>query len=326
MTRASWVVSRVRRAALAIGLVHASASVSYAQTQAPQATLAGIFARLRAGAQIVNFATVSPAVDQRLNNLQSYFTSVNAMGLTLDELTDLYTHRRADLPTVARWDRRSPSLVPGVVDSLVALNIVAHGQLLAALQGRMSRDSLNVLYKPVDDFGTEVLVKAKAANQEKLRRFSIKYGPDSPHLNLAEVGLNYLGQLFIPGLLPSEDGWPTPFELVATYRTTDLTAAQSAAGHLTGHVVTSAQLGVRMYGFSETCGKGGRFADLLNPCQSSAGAFVLGREDSPFAKVWGSGARGGVYLARGKYHLGYVVGAEKRVVFGVDQQLVPYLF
>ena len=304
----------------------ALASTASAHAQAPAATLADIFARLKAGEAITGFESASPVVARRLSGLEAYFTSMNAMGLTLDELTDMYTHRRADLATVARWDRQAPALAPGLVDSLVALNTVAHGQLLTALQGRMSRDSLDVLYKPIDDFGTLVLVKARAANQEKLRRFYVKYGPQSPHLNLAEVGLNYLGQLFIPGLLPSEDGWPTPYELVATYRTTDLTAAQSNAGHLTGRVVTTAQLGVRMYGFSESCGKGGRFADLMNPCQSSAGAFLMGPRDAPLARVWGSGLRGGVYVARGKYHVGYVAGAEKRVVFGVDQQIVPYVF
>jgi hypothetical protein len=297
-----------------------------ARAQGTTATLADIFARLKEGETIVGLATSSPALARRLSGFESYFTSVKAMDLTLDELTDAYTHRRADLPTIARWDRDAPFLAPGLVDSLVALNIVAHGQLLAALQGRLSRDSLNVLYKPIDDFGTQVLVKAKAANQEKLRRFYVKYGPGSPQLNLAEVGLNYLGQLFIPGLLPSEDGWPTPYELVATYRTTDLTAAQSDAGHLTGRVVTTAQLGVRMYGFAEDCGKGGRFVQLVNPCQSSVGAFLMGPRDAPLARVWGSGLRGGVYVSRGKYHLGYVGGAEKRVVIGVDQQMLPYVF
>jgi hypothetical protein len=318
MTRA------LRRICVTVTLSLACAASAYAQ--APVTTLADIFARLKAGEAITGFETTSPRVAQRLAVLDAYFTSANAMGLTIDELTDIYTHRRADLATVARWDRNAPALTPGLVDSLVALNTVAHGQLLTALQARLSRDSLDTLYKPIDDFGTLVLVKARAANQEKLRRFYVKYGPQSPHLNLAEVGLNYLGQLFIPGLLPSEDGWPTPYELVATYRTTDLTAAQSDAGHFTGRVVTTAQLGVRMYGFSPNCGKGGRFAELMNPCQSSAGAFLVGPRDAPLARVWGSGVRGGVYLARGKYHLGYVVGADKRVVIGVDQQLVPYVF
>jgi len=296
------------------------------QAQTPAATLGDIFARLKEGEAIVGFAVSTPTVARRLSGLEVYFKSAKTMGLTLDELTDVYTHRRADLPTIARWDRDAPFLAPGLVDSLVALNVVAHGQLLTALQGRLSRDSLNVLYKPIDDFGTQVLTKAQAANQEKLRRFYVKYGPESPQLNLAEVGLNYLGQLFIPGLLPSADGWPTPYELVATYRTTDLTAAQSDAGRLTGRVVTTAQLGVRMYGFSEDCGQGGRFVQLVNPCQSSLGAFLMGPRDAPLARVWGSGVRGGVYVSRGKYHVGYVLGAEKRVVFGVDQQMVPYVF
>ena len=302
-------------------------SASALRAQAPaMPTLADIFAHLRAGEEMVGFASASPLLDRRIAALESYFKHVNAIDWTLDELTDAYTHRRVDLPIVARWNRRAPFLDPGLVDSLVVLNTIAHGQLMSALQARLSRNTLDSLYKPIDDFGTLVLMKAKAANQEKLRRFYIKYGPGSPQLNLAEVGLNYLGQLFIPGLLPSADGWPTPYELVGTYRTTDLTAAQSDAGHLTGRVVTTAQLGVRMYGFGEDCGTGGRFAELLNPCQSSLGAFLMGARDAPLARVWGRGVRGGLYLSRGKYHVGYVVGGEKRVVFGVDQQVIPYIF
>jgi hypothetical protein len=281
---------------------------------------------LKAGESIVAFSTTTPVVAKRLDGLELYFRNAGAMDLTLDELTDVYTRRRADLSTVARWNRHVPQFEPGFVDSLVALNTVAHGALQRALMEKLSRESLDSLYKPIDDFGTQVLVKARAANQEKLRRFYIKYGPESPRLNLAEVGINYLGQLFIPGLLPSEDGMPSPYELVATYRTTDLTAAQSDAGHVTGRVVASAQVGLRMYGFSETCGKGGRFVDLLDPCHSSAGAFLMGPRDAPLQRLWGSGQRAGVYLARGKYHLGYVFGAEKRLVIGVDQQLVPYVF
>ena len=325
MTRASRWQRAVRR--MCLGAALGLSSAQGAQAQVPAApTLADIFARLRAGEELVGFAAASPLLDRRIAALESYFRRANAIDWTLDQLTDVYTHRRADLPTVARWDRHAPYLDPGLVDSLVVLNTIAHGQLLAALQARLSRPSLDSLYKPIDDFGTMVLVKAKAANQEKLRRFYVKYGPGSPQLNLAEVGLNYLGQLFIPGLLPSVDGWPTPYELVATYRTTDLTAAQSDARHLTGRVVTTAQLGVRMYGFGENCGMGGRFAQLTNPCQSSVGAFLMGAQDAPLKRVWGSGVRGGFYLARGKYHLGYVVGGEKRVVFGVDQQVIPYIF
>ena len=318
MTRA------LRHTCALVALVLAGASSAHAQ--ASEATLGDIIHRLRVGESFVDFKTTTPVVAKRLDGLDLYFRNAGAMGLTLDQLTDAYTHRRADVATVARWYRHVPQFEPAFVDSLVALNTVAHGALQRALMEKLSKESLDSLYKPIDAFGAQVLVKARAANQEKLRRFYIKYGPDSPRLNLAEVGINYLGQLFIPGMLPSADGLPSPFELVATYRTTDLTAAKTDAGDLTGRVVTTGQIGLRMYGFSETCGKGGRFVDLIDPCQSSAGAFLMGPRDAPLSKLFGSGQRAGVYLARGKYHLGYVFGAEKRLVFGVDQQLVPYVF
>ena len=231
MTRA------LRHACMGVALAFVAASSARAQKS--EATLGDIIHRLRVGESFVNFATTTPVVAKRLDGLDLYFRNAGAMGMTLDQLTDAYTHRRADVSTVARWYRHVPQFETAFVDSLVALNTVAHGSLQAALMATLSRPAMDSLYKPIDDFGTQVLVKARAANQEKLRRFYIKYGPDSPRLNLAEVGINYLGQLFIPGMLPSEDGLPSPFELVATYRTTDLTAAKDDSGDLTGRVVTT---------------------------------------------------------------------------------------
>ncbi|MEP6619639.1 MAG: hypothetical protein ABJE47_09995 [bacterium] len=291
-------------------------------------SLGGIVQRLQSAELAVGFATTNPAVDKRLAGLGQYFADVHASDLTLDDIADIITRRSLDLGTIARWDRRAVDAYTTrpFRDSITSLTTVAHGTLEAALQAKLSKRELDSLYKPIDSLGTLVLVLAKANNQDKLRRFEIKYGAASPQLNVAEVGLNYLAQLALPGFLPSSDGYPTPYEIVASYRTTDLTAAQSTAGHLTARVVSTAQLGLRIYDFKEGCGKGSRFADLLNPCQSSLGAFFLPADDAALRRVFGKGSRSGFFLARGKYHVGYVFGDQQRFVFGMDQQIVPYMF
>ena len=252
------------------------------------------------------------------------------MGLSLEEIGKLYAPGPRDIGVVARWNRRNvaPVAIPGFADSLTALDRVVHSELEPALQSRISEDSLNSLFKPVDALGTIVLTNARNANQEKLRRLSQKYGPGSPQLNVVEVGLNYLFQLKVPGFAPSTDGWTSPYEIVATYRTTDLTGSKSGTDStFRGHAVTTGQIGVRKYNFAPDCGTGHRLSELINPCQSSLGAFLMGPRDSPLLSPLSLATRGGVYLSRGKYHFaGVVFGPGKRFVFGVDQQILPYIF
>ena len=299
-------------------------SVAFAQTY----TLGGVVQRLQSAETLVNFAATNPVVDKRLAALSTYFVTAHATGLSLADLADIVTRRSVSIGTVARWDRElvNSYTTRPFRDSVNSLATVAHGSLEALLQAKLNKHELDSLYKPIDSLGTLILLLAKDNNQEKLRRYEIKYGPASPQLNVAEVGLNYVAQLVVPGFLPTQDGYPTPYEIVATYRTTDLTAAQSSASHLTARVVSTAQLGLRIYGFTENCGKGSRFADLLNPCHSSLGAFFAAPSDGALSQPWRTASRSGFYLARGRYHVGYVFGAQQRLVFGTDQQILPYVF
>lgn len=292
---------------------------------APSYALEDVIGAMRAGAAIVRLDAAAPEVALRLDRLESYFGGAHALGLSLDDLTTIYTRRSATVRTVARWN--SARVAPAFADSLASLNKIAFGQLEQLLRTALTADSLGRLYAPIDEFRRRVQLAALASNQERLRRFAQKYGPSSPQLNLAEVALNYAAQLTVPGFLPDDAGAPSPYEIVATYRTTDLTAARGSESKLTARVVSTAQLGVRKYSFKEGCGIGSRFADLLSPCQSSLGVFMMGPDDAPLRRVWGSGNRAGLYAARGKYHLGFVaLGGGRRVVVGVDQQLVPFTF
>jgi hypothetical protein len=91
-------------------------------------------------------------------------------------------------------------------------------------------------------------------------------------------------------------------------------------------IVTSGQLGLRVYRFTPGCGEGNQLEKLLKPCHFSFGAFLMGPQDTPLGKLWRGSARKGLYLAASNYHVGYVFGQQQRLVFGVDTQVLPYVF
>jgi hypothetical protein len=183
-----------------------------------------------------------------------------------------------------------------------------------------------VLYLPVDQFLQIVLQHGIARHGETLRRFAVKYGPTSPHLNLLEAGLNYAGLLLLPGVFLGSNGGPSPWEMVAAYRTTDLTVSSTPTEASRLRVVTSAQLGMRWYSFASGCGEGSQMHQPLHPCYAAAGAFVMGPADTPLAQLWKDGQHGGAYGPWGNYHLGFVLGRERRMVGGLDTQVLPYIF
>lgn len=313
----------MRRAVRAASvMLYLCATPLIAQEPAPF-TLRDVFVNLRAAADRVNFASSNAASDAHMRALESYFDRVRLLDASLGQVIDVYVGRAMDLPTIAGWNRDRWSV--GIVDSITTVRLIANGELYPMLRDKLPKSARDSLWPPLDTLQDKLTAVQLAANKDNLRRFFIKYGPDAPRLNAAEVLLNYVAQLWIPGFLPSVNGRPTPNELVATYRTTDLTATRGTSGPFQARVVTSAQLGLRRYNFGVDCGTG-RFADLLRPCQQSAGGFLVGRGDTPLNNPWQLRHRGGVYWARGKYHVGAIFGSDRQFVFGVDQQLLPYIF
>jgi len=331
------LVANAAPSAVALLATVAAAPLAAAQQPAAQQTgytFGDLFASVRSGVAVSGLEATRPASAKHLVDLERYFTGAETMGLSLEQLGKLYSPGPRDIAIVSRWNRRQVGGValPGFTDSLTTLNRLIHSELEPALQAKLAGDSLDRLFKPVDELGTIILRNARDANQEKLRRLSAKYGPGSPQLNVVEVALNYIAQLKSPVFSPSPDGWTSPYEIVATYRSTDLTGSKAASKTGTdttfrAHVVTTAQLGVRKYNFAPNCGTGHRLSELINPCQSSFGAFLMGPTDSPLLSPLALSTRGGVYHTRGKYHFaGVVFGPGKRFVFGLDQQVLPYIF
>ncbi len=328
---------------LAVGAIFSAALTGQAagQTTGPPTPAAGLSAEcrtrrtigafidtLRAGAKQANLAQAVPAVSATLDSLALCFAGGGTRSLTLDQAAALFSPmKHAGTAMVARWHRSSCSEATPVTlhSALNGLLIIANG----ALHDKLQPSTQQWVDTFVADMQQIVLTKARDANQTILAHEAAKYGPSSPQLNLAEVGLNYAVQ-FIPlvkyWFLPNQTTGPTPNELVASYRTTDLTVAQSASAHLTGRVVSSGELGLRRYSFSPTCGQGPAFVGLFHPCTWSTGLFMMSPRDAPLRQVWGKDARAGIYLSLSNYHLGCTIGAERRCAFGLATHVLPYIF
>jgi hypothetical protein len=319
----------VRRLA-AVGLVCAAACVCGAQPTAPPlaspATLGDVLASARRAAVITDFRQRAPAASATLDSVVAVLELLHANGLTVAQLADSIQASPPRLATVARWGGTGERIGARyrLVSALFALegivNTPVTDELIRQQVPKVTRDSL---LAPVDALGAATLAASMQKNAEKLRRFEIKYGPDSPRLNGAEVLLNYVAQ-FVP-LFQSGDAGPSPLEIVASYSTADATLTQKD-GKWKGSAVSDARLGVRRYQFQSGWGTGGTMARFLKPATIAAGVFVMGPRDGPLVAPWESGNRVGGFLSWGGLHLGAVGGSQGRVVIGSGKQFIPYLF
>jgi len=283
---------------------------------------------LRAAAGRANFANQLPVVNASLDSLAECFSRGGTRSLSLEDAAGVFKPTGAtDALTIARWYRSPCSRATPVTlgSALSSLLIIANG----SLHGLMESPTQAWVDSFVADMNRIVLTNARNANQAMLTREAAKYGPGSAQLNVAEVGLNYIVQL-IPGVrrwfLPNPAIGPTPNELVAAYRTTDLTAAQAATGHVTGRIVSAGEVGLRRYTFSPSCGQGPAFVRLFHPCSWSTGLYVMAPRDVPLSRVWGRDARAGMFVSLSGYHLGCTLGVERRCAVGLATQVLPYLF
>lgn len=315
---------RLAAAAAAAALLCAG-SVSAAQQSTH--TLGDILSALQRGAEQVDFRTVEPAASQKLDSLTTLFRQADAGSVPVETLAELIVRKRASVGDVARWDPRATELLtqPWFRSAVVMLLRIANGSLQPELTRRLQPPAVNEILALTDKLGRLVRQLASIQSEEKLRRFEIKYGPDSPRLNLAEVGLNYLAQ-WVPVLGPSADGWPSRYELVTAYRTMELTATKAANGDLSARLVSAGQVGLRWYHWKQGWGTGGRIARLTRPQHASFGAFAMGPRDAPLERPWGKGRRTGVFIGWGDVHAAYLFGDGRRVVLGSGKQLIPYVF
>jgi len=219
---------------------------------APTYTLGDVLTMLRRAADTLDLARVSPAQDRALDSVSTMFRAAGADSLTIDALADIVTRRRASFAVVARWNPQPHQAwaEPWFFDALVRLRRIANaagtgiGPRLVTAYGSSVADHF---IAPMDELETKILVRAQAKNAEKLRRYEIKYGPESARLNIGEVVVNYL--LERPSwspFAPNDEG-PSPFEFVASYSTTELTGSREPNEKFLAHLVSGAHGGLRVY-------------------------------------------------------------------------------
>jgi hypothetical protein len=329
--RGIWIIGRggIRRVAVALAIGIATASPS--RSQARPYTLDDVLTSLRRGADTLDLARVNPVQNQALDSVTIMLRTAGAAALTIDDLAAIVTKTHASLSDVARWNPQPHAAwaEPWFYDALVRLRRIANaagtgiGPRLVTAFGAQVADHF---IAPMDELETKILQSAQAKNAEKLRRYEIKYGPQSARLNIAEVLINYvLARPSWSPLAPDENG-PSPIELVAMYSTSDLTGSRSADDKFRPHVVGGAYAGVRYYRFGAPDENVGRIKAFLRPQHLGIGAFFMGSTDRALISPFENGHRTGGFLEWGIARAGVAVGDEWRVVIGVGKQILPYLF
>jgi hypothetical protein len=153
---------------------------------------------------------------------------------------------------------------------------------------------------------------------EILRRLERKYGPGSARLNGAEVLLSYALQGTSAFGIDSTTRYPGPFEPVLAYSVAYLTRSEESM-----RVVSVAELGLRRYIFKDGWGGGGRLG-FIRPRYLSAGMSLSGETDEPLS--FRGDTRFGAFFGWGELKVAYLGGANKRVLFTQQFQIIPWVF
>ena len=311
------------------GRVAAAAIAVAASLGAQTTTIEDMLRSLERGAVLADLRTVDPIAARKLDSLARALRDADAGSITLETMSRVIASRTATIRQTARWDARPEALLneSWFRSAMITLPLIANGSIGLALRERgVPREQLDDVLRPTDQLGRLVGERALERNEEKLRRYEIKYGPDSPRLNLAEVGLNYLAQLRLPLFQPTTDGWPSRYEVIAAYRTMELTAAKAADEGVKPRLVSGNQIGVRWYHFAPQWGTGDRIDRVVRPRHASTGVFFMGPRDMPLENPWAKGKRVGAFLGWGSAYVAYVWDQPRRIVAGSGKQIVPYVF
>jgi len=279
----------------------------------------------RASARVARFADTMPQQFERLQR------QLDALGRsTLDTLPIGAVARasmasresgRASFLRVARWNSSETValLTPGEGAALDSVARITLQFLPELLELRVSADSTDALLAPISAFNRARLTESLAQSLEKLRRYERKFGPQSPKLNAAEVALNFVAQS-VPPFRPGADGWPSAFEVIASYVPTYLTERD---GRVQAWTVLEA--GLRRYSFGDGWGKGG-WAGVLRPGHVSAGLAMVNGSAGAMREPWRGDNRLGAFLAWGSAKIAVVGGAGPRVLITRQVQLIPFVF
>ncbi len=316
-----------RRAAPVAAVVFSAMS---AAAQTPK-TLGDFLAITERAAAKVSLAASNSAASRALDSLIGVVRGGDADQLTFAQLADIAQKRVPSMLTIARWRKERLQEWPTIVDAVTGIREIIN---VAIAPGRAGDPDVAAAVEASNEIGTAIRFAASANAAEQLRAFEIKFGPESPRLNAAEVIVNYFGQLVLPCSriwpLPCfgvrSDGFPSPYEIVGAYRSTSFTMSDEGSDKNLPRMVSAGQAGLRIYRFGKGWGDGSPLARLIRPSNATIGLLALGYRDAPLVSPLARDARLGVFAAWGDLQAGFVGGSRSRVVMGIGKQIIPYLF
>jgi hypothetical protein len=221
-------------------------------------------------------------------------------------------------------DRGYPGAEPGLKADVRALLRWWHEE---GGRGRVRDAASEEVFRGADEaveqYNDALLDQAIGLVQRRLDRYEVKYGPGSPRLNFAEVGLNALLQSTGP-LRPNHEG-PSPNELLLEYSTSWGTVADDKA-----EAVSTFEIGWRRYDLNWRAGARSGWPALFRARYVAAGvAIAEGRDGAlrwPLDGVAHRQSRVGPFLSLGDLKVAYLFGPERRLLVSRQIQLLPNLF
>ena len=294
-----------------------------AAAQTPLLRLGDMVPALREAMREANFAQTDPGAADDLDRALTVLESSPLAAWTVEEYSAFEAGTRGLHPVALARRRQADFRADGADAAVAALRQIEKltGQLLIdALDDAVGPTRADEILAPFDAFQSAALEGALEVSLEKLRRYEMKYGPGSTHLNGLEVLINWSLQ-HTPGFGPTAEGWPGPWEVVAAYNTAYLTYEEESP-----RLASAAEFGLRRYIFAPGWGNSESWRRILKPSQVSFGLAVAGQENRGMAWPWQGDARLGGFFAWGDLKIAYVGGGDRRVLVTRQVQIVPWAF
>ena len=186
------------------------------------------------------------------------------------------------------------------------------------------------LTRPITEIHLMQLEAGISRNDEKIRRYKIKYGPTSARLNLLETALNYWVLQKVPLFRSTKNG-PGHLEFIASYSTAYLVLYKTGMGEFASSpTLTSVfECGFRYYVFSPGWGGEGLVDRMIRPAYLTFGG-LLGNRNDGFLRLPGyNGARWGVFGSWGDLILAWQGLNDldnSQLLVSRQFQFIPYFF
>lgn len=297
----------------------ASAVVDTTAVDPARATVRDLVVGIDSAAQLIHLATFDLQANTDLMADLAIIRGSKAMGWHLNDLAAGLRRPGFRATGKGRRDVYDAPLQLTVVRAIREARQIVYQIVQPKLVTTVGADRAHVVLAPLRALHDAILEQSKGDDLERLRRFGIKYGPGSPHLNVLETFANYALQSFAPFGVEA-DRSPGPYEVVASYATHDFTIAKSklAVGSL-------GTFGLRRYIFKPGWGTG-----ALRPAYVDGGIAFAGERDGALVNPWQGHSRVGAFFSWGDYRVAWVGGgsgtAHNRVFVSRNLQLVHWVF